>query len=129
MKRGDAGNPPMAVDTQFPVVARNRAWWLNKSRTFVLKRVRQWGIEHVYADQLTFDGHHSEAALLGVFNVSVLHNIVHLAFGLSATQFKAKTQRRPLLTLGCARCVKRSMRTQADQRVTLAGVRGRQTPI
>jgi hypothetical protein len=34
-------------------------------------------------DQLTFAGHHSEAALLGVFNVSVLHNIVHLAFGVA----------------------------------------------
>jgi hypothetical protein len=32
-------------------------------------------------DQLTFAGHHSEAALLGVFNVSALHNVVHLAFG------------------------------------------------
>src|ERR1700712_477713 len=34
-------------------------------------------------DQLTFAGHHSEAALFGVFNVSVLHNIVHLAFGVA----------------------------------------------
>jgi hypothetical protein len=34
-------------------------------------------------DQLSFAGHHSEAALLGVFNVSVLHNIVHLAFGVA----------------------------------------------
>jgi Domain of unknown function (DUF4383) len=33
-------------------------------------------------DMLTFAGHHSEAKLLGVFNVSVLHNIVHLLFGL-----------------------------------------------
>ena len=31
--------------------------------------------------QLTFAGHHSDAALLGIFNVSVLHNLVHLAFG------------------------------------------------
>jgi hypothetical protein len=34
-------------------------------------------------DQLTFAGHHSEAALLGLFNVSILHNIVHLAFGVA----------------------------------------------
>ncbi|MFI2840353.1 DUF4383 domain-containing protein [Mycolicibacterium sp. PDY-3] len=34
-------------------------------------------------DQLTFAGHHSEAALLGIFNVSVLHNLVHLAFGVA----------------------------------------------
>ncbi|WP_205877246.1 DUF4383 domain-containing protein [Mycobacterium camsae] len=32
-------------------------------------------------DQLQFAGHHSEAALLGLFNVSILHNIVHLLFG------------------------------------------------
>jgi hypothetical protein len=34
-------------------------------------------------DQLTFAGHESEAALLGVFQVSVLHNIVHLLFGIA----------------------------------------------
>jgi hypothetical protein len=32
-------------------------------------------------DMLTFAGHHSEAKLLGVFNVSGLHNAVHLLFG------------------------------------------------
>ncbi len=32
-------------------------------------------------DQLQFAGHHSEAMLLGLFQVSVLHNIVHLLFG------------------------------------------------
>lgn len=32
-------------------------------------------------DDLTFAGHHSEAKLLGIFEVSVLHNIVHLLFG------------------------------------------------
>jgi arginine exporter protein ArgO len=32
-------------------------------------------------DQLQFASHHSTAALLGVFQVSVLHNIVHLLFG------------------------------------------------
>ena len=34
-------------------------------------------------DQLTFAGHESNAALLGVFEVSVLHNIVHLLFGIA----------------------------------------------
>src|SRR3954451_20636267 len=34
-------------------------------------------------DQLTFAGHHSDAALLGIFNVSVLHNVVHLLFGVA----------------------------------------------
>jgi hypothetical protein len=32
-------------------------------------------------DQLAFAGHHSEALLLGLFQVSVLHNVVHLLFG------------------------------------------------
>jgi hypothetical protein len=31
--------------------------------------------------QMMMAGHHSGALLLGVFDVSVLHNIVHLAFG------------------------------------------------
>jgi arginine exporter protein ArgO len=31
---------------------------------------------------MTFAGHMSEAKLLGVFQVSILHNIVHLLFGL-----------------------------------------------
>lgn len=32
-------------------------------------------------DTMTFAGHHSDALLLGVFEVSALHNIVHLLFG------------------------------------------------
>ncbi|GGL02730.1 membrane protein [Sphaerisporangium melleum] len=34
-------------------------------------------------DQLQFAGHQSDAMLLGVFEVSVLHNIVHLLFGVA----------------------------------------------
>ncbi|WP_182877398.1 DUF4383 domain-containing protein [Microbispora sp. H10670] len=34
-------------------------------------------------DQLQFAGHHSDAMLLGVFEVSILHNIVHLLFGVA----------------------------------------------
>ena len=34
-------------------------------------------------DELTFAGHESGALLLGIFAVSVLHNIVHLAFGVA----------------------------------------------
>lgn len=34
-------------------------------------------------DTMTFASHHSEAALLGIFNVSILHNLVHLAFGVA----------------------------------------------
>lgn len=33
-------------------------------------------------DSMQFGGHHSEAMLLGVFQVSVLHNVVHLLYGL-----------------------------------------------
>jgi hypothetical protein len=33
-------------------------------------------------DSMTFAGHHSDALLLGVFEVSVLHNLVHLLFGI-----------------------------------------------
>jgi hypothetical protein len=47
-------------------------------------------------DTMMFGGHHSEAKLLGVFQVSVLHNIVHLLFGaaglaLARTASGAKT--------------------------------------
>ena len=34
-------------------------------------------------DTMTFAGHHSDAMLLGIFEVSVLHNIVHLLFGVA----------------------------------------------
>ncbi|AKS35465.1 DUF4383 domain-containing protein [Mycolicibacterium goodii] len=40
------------------------------------------GITTNYGD-LSFAGHHSEAMLLGIFAVSVLHNLVHLAFGVA----------------------------------------------
>src|ERR687895_184837 len=34
-------------------------------------------------DTMQFAGHESEAKLLGVFQVSILHNIVHLLFGVA----------------------------------------------
>src|SRR3712207_6827636 len=34
-------------------------------------------------DTMTFAGHESDAKLLGLFEVSVLHNIVHLLFGVA----------------------------------------------
>ncbi|MEO3789349.1 DUF4383 domain-containing protein [Nonomuraea sp. B10E15] len=40
------------------------------------------GITTDYGD-LQFAGHHSEAMLLGIFQVSILHNIVHLLFGIA----------------------------------------------
>lgn len=39
------------------------------------------GVTTNYSD-ITFAGHHSDAQLLGIFQVSVLHNIVHLLFGI-----------------------------------------------
>ena len=38
------------------------------------------GVTTDYGD-MSFAGHHSGAHLLGVFQVSILHNIVHLLFG------------------------------------------------
>ncbi len=40
------------------------------------------GITTNYGD-MAFAGHNSEAMLLGVFQVSILHNIVHLLFGVA----------------------------------------------
>jgi hypothetical protein len=37
---------------------------------------------HLY-DGLDFAGHDGDAELLGIFQVSVLHNLVHVAFGLA----------------------------------------------
>lgn len=34
-------------------------------------------------DTMQFAGHHSEAMLLGIFQVSMLHNIVHLLYGVA----------------------------------------------
>jgi len=38
-------------------------------------------------DMLDFAGHESGAKLLGIFGISVLHNIVHLAFGVAGLMF------------------------------------------
>src|SRR4051794_8087010 len=40
------------------------------------------GITTNYSD-LTFAGHTSEAKLLGIFQVSILHNLVHVLFGVA----------------------------------------------
>ncbi|MFF8556806.1 DUF4383 domain-containing protein [Streptomyces sp. NPDC015501] len=34
-------------------------------------------------DTMEFASHHSDAKLLGVFQISILHNLVHLAFGVA----------------------------------------------
>lgn len=53
---------------------------------------------------MTFGGHHSDAFLLGVFQVSVLHNIVHLLFGVAglALSKSAKGSKGYLLVGGVA---------------------------
>ncbi|TDQ52256.1 DUF4383 domain-containing protein [Actinorugispora endophytica] len=54
-------------------------------------------------DTMAFAGHHSEAKLLGLFQVSVLHNIVHLLFGvagIAAAVANAATARLYLLVGG-----------------------------
>lgn len=57
------------------------------------------GITNV--DQLEFAGHQSDALLLGMFNVSVLHNLVHLAFGLAGlVMSRAPSQARNFLVGG-----------------------------
>ena len=53
------------------------------------------GITSNYSD-MSFAGHMSDAKLLGIFQVSILHNIVHLLFGIagivmSKTRASART--------------------------------------
>lgn len=70
-------------------VARDQAHWVRLAATavgatFVLVGILGFvpGITSNY-DQLSFAGHHSGAKLLGLFQISVLHNIVHLLFGVA----------------------------------------------
>ncbi|MDU0315370.1 DUF4383 domain-containing protein [Phycicoccus sp. M110.8] len=52
-------------------------------------------------DQMSFASHDSEAMLLGVFQVSVLHNIVHLLFGIAGLAMaRAVTSARRFLVGG-----------------------------
>jgi hypothetical protein len=70
-------------------VARDQAHWTRLAATvvgatFLLVGVAGFipGITTNY-DDLSFAGHMSAAELLGVFQVSILHNIVHLLFGVA----------------------------------------------
>ncbi|RZU53667.1 uncharacterized protein DUF4383 [Krasilnikovia cinnamomea] len=51
-------------------------------------------------DQMTFAGHHSDALLLGVFQVSVLHNIVHLLFGIAGIAMARRVDTARLYLIG-----------------------------
>lgn len=53
--------------------------------------------------EMSFAAHHSEAKLLGVFQVSVLHNLVHLAFGVAGvTLSRSASRARTYLLVGGA---------------------------
>ncbi|SDD89052.1 DUF4383 domain-containing protein [Streptomyces prasinopilosus] len=49
---------------------------------------------------MEFAAHHSEAKLLGVFQVSVLHNLVHLAFGVAGLALSRTASQARLYLLG-----------------------------
>ncbi|WP_458779370.1 DUF4383 domain-containing protein [Arthrobacter sp. D3-16] len=52
-------------------------------------------------EALSFAGHGSEALLLGIFQVSILHNIVHLLFGVAGILMsRTNTQARNYLLYG-----------------------------
>jgi len=76
-----ASNPHSGVSTRRTLVQTAA---LAVAAVFVLVGVLGFipGITTDY-DTMSFAGHHSEAKLLGVFQVSILHNIVHLLFGLA----------------------------------------------
>jgi hypothetical protein len=52
---------------------------------------------------LSFAGHHSDARLFGLFQVSILHNIVHLLFGIAGSAMaRTAAQARTYLVFGGA---------------------------
>jgi hypothetical protein len=63
---------------------RARLWATIVAATFLLVGVLGFipGVTSNY-DQLSFAGHESTAELLGIFQVSILHNVVHLLFGVA----------------------------------------------
>ena len=53
-------------------------------------------------DTMTFADHHSEAKLLGIFQVSILHNIVHLLFGVGGLAAAREARLVPPFLFGSA---------------------------
>lgn len=51
-------------------------------------------------DGMTFAGHESTAALFGVFAVSVLHNLVHVAFGVAGLALAATARGARIFLVG-----------------------------
>ncbi|MER7168937.1 DUF4383 domain-containing protein [Micromonospora sp. NPDC000207] len=82
MGRGRRGHSP-AVGR-----SRIRAAAVTVAGVFVLVGILGFvpGVTTGY-DEMTFAGHESGAKLLGVFQVSILHNAVHLVFGLVGLLF------------------------------------------
>jgi hypothetical protein len=56
-------------------------------------------------DSMAFAGHHSDAHLLGVFQVSVLHNLLHLLFGLAGLTMARTTPWARLYLPGAGPCI------------------------
>lgn len=73
--------PHARVDKRNTTPVQNAAIFV--ALAFVLVGVLGFlpGVTTDYGD-LEIAGHHSDAKLLGLFEVSVVHNLVHLAFGL-----------------------------------------------
>ncbi|MDP9822758.1 DUF4383 domain-containing protein [Nocardioides massiliensis] len=51
-------------------------------------------------DTIQFAGHESEAMLLGIFQVSILHNIVHLLFGVAGLALAGRWDSARIYLLG-----------------------------
>jgi hypothetical protein len=51
-------------------------------------------------DTMSFAGHHSDARLLGIFQVSILHNIVHLLFGAAGIAMARRADTARLYLIG-----------------------------
>jgi hypothetical protein len=57
------------------------------------------GVTTDYGD-MSFAGHESEAMLLGIFQVSILHNLVHLAFGVAGLAMARRFDQARLFLIG-----------------------------
>jgi 4-hydroxybenzoate polyprenyltransferase len=74
--RSDSGTTAVRTDVQKAAMAVGAVFLLVGVLGFIP------GITSDYSD-MTFAGHDSTAKLLGIFQVSILHNIVHLLFGVA----------------------------------------------
>ena len=91
------------------VVAEKQAHWVRQAAVavgavFLLVGVAGFvpGITSYYGE-LSFGGHESGAELLGIFQVSILHNIVHLLFGIAGLALaRTAAQARTYLVYGGA---------------------------